>query len=201
MASKFARFDPTLFLDGRTVENAISPDALAKVAKAAKVGTGQEHFRKFRSFRSPAPAEVIFDTASDEPAPPASEPPADRPPEVPLALLEGAARLRRVKPPAGVMPDQFEMVRFAGEVLMVGWARQAAAMGWSETDLYGCQLGPYPLAVPGGLVVEAVRHEAEVCAMTTDTATLRFRDGTGHRYVYRDTLPEGMVPLWELPSR
>ena len=185
----------------RTVENAISPDALAKVAKAAKVGTGRERFSKFRSFSSPSGAEVIFGTASDEPAPRASEPPADRLPEGLLALLEGAARLRRGTPPAGVLPDQFEMVRFAGEVLRVGWARQAVSLGWSETDLYGCQLGPFPLAVPGGVVVEAVRHEAEVCAMTSDTAALRFRDGTGHRYVYRDTLPEGMVPLWELPSR
>ena len=201
MARQFARFDPALYLDGRTVGNAISPAALAKAAKVAKVGTGREHFRRFRNFRSPADAEVIFGTASDDPAPPASEPPADLQPEGLLALLEGAARLRRGTHPAGVLPDQWARVQFAGEVLMVGWARQAAALGWSETDLYGCQLGPFPLAVPGGVVVEAVRHEAEVCAMTADTATLRFRDGTGHRYIYRDTLPEGMVPLWELPSR
>jgi len=122
------------------------------------------------------------------------------PPE-PVAWQEVAARLQRMAVPAGIVPDQFEMVRFAGEVLTVGWARQAVSLGWSEIDLYGCQLGPFPLAVPGGVVVEAVRHDAEVCALTTDTATLRFRDGTGHRYVYRDTLPEGMVPLWELPSR
>ena len=141
---------------------------------------------------------MIFGTASDDPAPPASEPPADLQPEGLLALLEGAARLRRANPLAGVLPDQWARVQFAGEVLMVGWARQAAALGWSEIDLYGCQLGPFPLAVPGGVVVEAVRHGAEVCAMTADTATLRFRDGTGHRYIYRDTLPEGMVPLWEL---
>jgi hypothetical protein len=201
MARQFARFDPAPFLDGRPVENAISPAALAKAAKVAKVGTGREHFRRFRGFRSPADAEVISDTPSDEPAPPASEPPADLQPEGLLALLEGAARLRRMKPPAGIVPDQIERVQFAGEVLTAGWARQAAALGWSETDLYGCQLGPFPLAVPGGVVVEAVRHDAEVCALTTDTATLRFRDGTGHRYIYRDTLPEGMAPLWDLPSR
>jgi hypothetical protein len=201
MARQFARFDPTPFLDGRSVENAISPAAPAKLAKTAKVGTGREHFSKLSDFSSPAPAEVIFDTSSDEPAPPASEPPADLQPEGLLALLEGAARLRRGTHPAGVLPDQWARVQFAGEVLTAGWARQAAALGWSETDLYGCQLGPFPLAVPGGVVVEAVRHDAEVCALTTDTATLRFRDGTGHRYIYRDTLPEGMAPLWELPSR
>ena len=73
MARQFARFDPTPFLDGRSVENAISPAAPAKIAKTAKVGTGREHFRRFRGFRSPAPAEVIFGTASDDPAPRAGE--------------------------------------------------------------------------------------------------------------------------------
>ena len=70
--------------------------------------------------------------------------------EAPFAWLEGAARLRRMKPPAGVMPDQFERVRFAGEAAALGWAGQAAVFGWSAMELYGCQLGPHPLAVPGG---------------------------------------------------
>ena len=58
MAAIFARFNPTPVVGGDVAENAISPPTPAKVAKAAKVGTGQERFSKFSSFSNPTPAEL-----------------------------------------------------------------------------------------------------------------------------------------------
>jgi len=49
----------------------------------------------------------------------------------------------------------------------------------------------------GGLVVEMVRAEADIVVITATEAVLKRRDGTGSRYVYRDDLPEDMVPLWD----
>ena len=58
MAAPFAWFDPTPFVRGDFAENAISPSAPAKGAKAAKVGTGAERFSKFSCFSNPTPAEL-----------------------------------------------------------------------------------------------------------------------------------------------
>ena len=84
MATSFARFDPTPFVGSCFAENAISPPTPAKVAKAAKVGTGPERFSRFSDFSGPTPAKLknehetepaidgadrLLDTGPTEPCP------------------------------------------------------------------------------------------------------------------------------------
>lgn len=116
---------------------------------------------------------------------------------MPAEWLEGVRKLKNRRIPAGFTREQWQHVIFETDVIVAGLAAQAAALGWSTADVFGVQAHEYPLAVHGGLLVEAARVNADVIALTAECAVLRRRDGTGTRYIYRNDLPDDLVLIWE----
>jgi hypothetical protein len=62
-----------------------------------------------------------------------------------------------------------------------GFAIQAAALGWSATDLFGCDdAKPFARVDKMGLVW--LLHGDKLVAITTDTAIIETRSGARHSY-------------------
>jgi hypothetical protein len=122
-----------------------------------------------------------------------------RPAVVPREWTEGCARLCAFPHPAAIPPARWrELVDNAGRFLE-RWGGQAAALGWSTADIFGCHreapLARYDLQ---GLVF--IIGSGEVVATTALSATIRTRGGATQ--TFRRTPPptpgEHVAAIWEL---
>jgi hypothetical protein len=121
---------------------------------------------------------------------------------IPRAWAEGYAAMQRAEVPAwaarypGLWAD---LVTAVGRFLD-RWGRQAAALGWDATDLFGVfptaplaridQLGLALLLVDGGQVV----------AMTTDAVSIKLRSGVAQvfRKSHKNAREPRTIPIWAL---
>jgi len=108
----------------------------------------------------------------------------------------GIERLKRMRRPTSFTAAEWSATLFEAEVIFTAWADRAAALGWTYLDLFGITPGFAPFAYRGGLTIEAAREQADIIALTADSAVLRRRDGKGTRYVYRDDIPADLGPIW-----
>jgi len=113
------------------------------------------------------------------------------------AWAEGFARLDPDQPPGDMPPHRWQ--RFVDDVglfLDSGFAEQAAALGWSPHDLFGCDRDrPFARIDRAGLLW--LLNGDKLVALTADTATIETR--TGARQTYRRKPDEsGRALAWDL---
>ena len=83
---------------------------------------------------------------------------------------------------------------------LVAWAPEAAELGWSTIDLFGC----HPRAPYGRLDVQGLAlalSDVAVLAIGEDSATVALTAGNAHSMTWRRRPPEilaAAVPLWEI---
>jgi hypothetical protein len=117
---------------------------------------------------------------------------------VPREWAEGFARLCQMPRPAAILPPRWrELVDNAG-LFIDKWAVQAASLGWSAADIFGCHreapLARYDLQ---GLVF--LIGSSEVVAITALSAAIRTRSGATLTFRRRRPAPgEGVTAIWEL---
>lgn len=115
--------------------------------------------------------------------------------EVPRSWAEGFGRLDLASPPRGFSKDRWRgLINDAG-VFLDNWANEAAACGWSVSDVFGVdaaapaarfdRMGLVP-PISGGAVV----------AIDVNCATIR--TATGGILRYRRTALRNAVPVWQL---
>jgi hypothetical protein len=117
---------------------------------------------------------------------------------VPRAWAEGFAALSTMPAPPGFLPDRWARIVDAAGVFIDRWASTAAACGWSDLDIFGCDLGsPDRRFDCMGLVL--LLDRVEVVGIDQDGADLVTQTGSGQRY-RRRPLPPDTVSLWQLAS-
>jgi hypothetical protein len=118
---------------------------------------------------------------------------------IPCTWAEGFARLHPDRPPGDVPVRRWlQFVDDVGRFLDDGWAEQAAALGWSPLDLFGCDRDrPFACIDSAGLLW--LLSGDKLIALTENTATIEKRTGARQTYRRRTTEP-GRVMAWELAS-
>ena len=117
--------------------------------------------------------------------------------KVPLAWLEGFARLNPDFPPADVPPRRWEQfVDDARRFLNGGFAERATALGWGALDLFGCDRDrPFARIDQAGLCWLIAGNRL----MDLSQGAAIIETWTGARQAYRRKHGElGRVPAWEL---
>jgi hypothetical protein len=113
---------------------------------------------------------------------------------VPRAWAEGFAQLNCASPITGFSAETWQRLINDGGAFLDRWGNEAAALGWTVTDVFGVdptapaarfdRMGLVPL-INGGAVV----------AIDATSATLKTRTGGTLRYHLANVA--GAVPLWE----
>jgi hypothetical protein len=116
-------------------------------------------------------------------------------PYVPASWQRGIAMLRHLRPPEPVQDRWRELVADA-ERLLNDWGGTAAALGWTETDLWGCSPGFARRLDRDGLAL--LLRGRPVIAMTESTATISNPLGSANTY-RRVAMPDA-VPIWRAAS-
>lgn len=114
---------------------------------------------------------------------------------IPRAWAEGFERLRAMACPAGIRPDRWRQAIVDAGRFLDQWGGQAAALGWSTTDVFGAHpVKPLERVDCAGLIL--LLHGDELVAITAGAARTRRRSGALLTY-HRRPRP-GAVPLWKL---
>jgi hypothetical protein len=111
--------------------------------------------------------------------------------DAPAEWQRGIALLRELQPPAPVQ-DRWPELITDSERLLNEWGATAAALGWTETDLWGCSPGFARRLDRDGLAM--LLRGRQVIAMTESTATIPNPLGIANTY-RRVPMPEA-VPMW-----
>jgi hypothetical protein len=94
--------------------------------------------------------------------------------------------------PACIRPDRWRRLLLDADAFLTDWGNQAAALGWSTIDLFGCSPGFARRLDRDGLVTGL---EGRVVTMMTDThAMIDAGDGKLWRHERRDR--PGAVTWW-----
>ena len=200
--SAFRKFDPYAVILG-------SGGAPPKVAKVAKVdpanpkagatlgalgtlgGFGAEITNPSdRSLAAIAPAmDVDFLGAQSGPSPHA-------PRIVPVAWVAGLQRLNAMTCPVSVEPNRWLQLQGDANRFIAAWGRQAAALGWSALDVFGC----HP-ASPSGrydcMGVVWMIGSSEIRAMSTELVIYRKSSGSLQR-AWKSAGTYERILVWDL---
>jgi hypothetical protein len=110
---------------------------------------------------------------------------------------EGLARLDPDRPPRGFSPARWlQLVNDSG-LLLDRWGTNLDALGWTDTDVWGCDLAAPDQRLDNAGLALAVSGR-EVMCVTSSTATIKTTGGT--LTFYRRRRGEPQVLLWELPE-
>lgn len=115
--------------------------------------------------------------------------------DAPAEWQRGIALLRELQSPAPVQDRWPELVTDS-ERLLNDWGATAAALGWTETDLWGCSPGFARRLDRDGLAM--LLRGRQVIAITESTATIPNPLGIANTY-RRVAMPEA-VPMWRAAS-
>lgn len=114
----------------------------------------------------------------------------------PREWAEGFARLDLATPPAGFTTARWRQLIDDGGHFLDRWASEAAALGWTATDVFGLHPNAPATRFDGmGLVV--LIGGGEVIAVSADRATIRGQSGNSLTYYLRRPRPDA-VAAWEL---
>jgi hypothetical protein len=116
---------------------------------------------------------------------------------VPRAWAEGFAALSTMPAPTGFLPERWQrFVDDAGKFLAGPFAAQAAALGWTALDLFGCDRDkPFARIDQAGLLW--LLNGDKLIAMTENTAVIETPTGARQTYRRKPSDP-GRVLAWEL---
>ena len=119
---------------------------------------------------------------------------------VPVAWLEGVARLATMAPPRTYPAHAWQQLITDAERFLEEWAQQAAALGWPVWELFGChRRAPWGRIDGMGLVL--LLHGDPLAALTATEAVIRRASGAHQtwRRKQRDPLTAAERCLvWEL---
>jgi hypothetical protein len=114
---------------------------------------------------------------------------------VPMQWLDGLARMRAAPAPAGIPRARWTEIIATAGTIVERWGSQLAGLGWSAADVFGVDPHvPWQRLDCMGLI--PLLGDAEVVAVTAETAVLKMRSGATQRFYRRR--PALGVPLWEL---
>ncbi len=114
---------------------------------------------------------------------------------MPPEWTQGHARLLSMKPPATWPEDRWPTLLEDSRRFLGIWAPQAAALGWTTSDLFGCDpYAPWARVDAQGLILMINGDTVE--AITRDSATIRTETGSIQRY-YRNHGSQ-CPPIWTL---
>jgi hypothetical protein len=119
--------------------------------------------------------------------------------EVPRAWAEGYAALCAMPPPTGFRPDRWQRIIYVTGVFLERWAGEAIRCGWSDLDVFGCDLDA-PTARFDCMGLVLLLERCEVVAIDRDGADLVTASGARQRFSRRPMLV-GAVSLWQLVRR
>jgi hypothetical protein len=116
-----------------------------------------------------------------------------------LDWYDGVARLRRMRPPldyVGVHVARWRQLIEDADAFLQRWETEAAALGWSTLNLFGCDSrAPFARIDLAGLV--PLLKGCPIVALTTEAATIRDRSGRCTRF-YRKPPNIEQIPLWQI---
>mgnify|MGYP006440319543 CR=1 FL=1 len=115
----------------------------------------------------------------------------------PREWAEGLATLEVSAPPAQFTPAEWRQVIHDAGVFVDDWGRQAAALGWTAYDIFGCNRRA-PRARLDALGLVALLRGGRVVALTADTATIRTPTGALQTYRRRADVEARDGLLWEI---
>ncbi len=115
---------------------------------------------------------------------------------VPRAWAEGYAALCGMPPPAGFLPGRWHRIVDAVGVFVDRWAAKAAACGWSDLDVFGCN-PDRPDARFDCMGIVLLLDRCEVVGVDELGADVVTNTGVRQRF-YRRPLPPGTISLWQL---
>ena len=116
--------------------------------------------------------------------------------DAPNEWREGIAKLISMAPPPGFTPERWGVVVNDAGSFLDRWATQAARLGWSAAEVFGChRRAPAARYDAAGLVV--MMNGDEIVALTDTAATIRNKRGVVLTHQRRLTAPEGeQVLIW-----
>jgi hypothetical protein len=116
---------------------------------------------------------------------------------VPREWADGAARLFVMPAPPGYPAKRWTDLQNAAGVFLDRFAVQAAALGWSAGDLFGCDpVKPFERTDRAGLLL-LLRDNQEIVAITSDAATVRCSEGAILTYRRRPDAHQWRICIWE----
>jgi hypothetical protein len=143
--------------------------------------------------RSPAGIRTIGDSSNNGDVSPVRS---TTPAGVPEAWVQGFARLDPNRPPKGFPATWWREVIRDGELFLARWARQAADLGWSELDVFGCHKTA-PSANYAAMGLTLLTRGGRVVALSAETAIIEQASGSRLTFTRRPNEREA-VPIWEL---
>jgi hypothetical protein len=102
-------------------------------------------------------------------------------------------------PPAGFSPERWQRVIDATGRFLDRWTDTAAAAGWSDLDVFGCD-PDRPDARFDCMGLALLLDRCEVVSVDEHGADLATNTGAKQRF-RRRPLPRGTISLWQLASR
>lgn len=116
--------------------------------------------------------------------------------DIPQSWKDGLSSMSGMCPPDGVSEERWEVVFADVDYLAEHWATQAARLGWSALDLFGCSPGLARRLDRDGLAMRL--NGRQVVVLTETIALIEVGGGRLHRFC-RPNVTES-VPLWR-PDR
>ena len=100
--------------------------------------------------------------------------------------------------PTSIAPKDWRQLVDAAGAFLDRWAQQASRLGWSSSDLFGCDaLKPIERLDRAGLVL--IIGAGAVVAITSSSAKIRMPSGSLLTFTRHEPRPnERRVLLWEL---
>jgi hypothetical protein len=186
MPDTFTKFDPLAFLeaeeyratDAKVAKAANPPDRLATLATLAGSRPLCDSAATVAGGRYSLPARSLSATpAACGEAQKVRAAIVEFGGVAPREWAEGFARLDCARPPADVPPSRWrQFIDDADRFLDDGWPAQAAALGWKQLDLFGCDRHrPFARVDQQGLLW--LLNGRRLVALTADTAIMETRDG------------------------
>jgi hypothetical protein len=117
---------------------------------------------------------------------------------LPREIAEGVSAIRSADGAREIPPQRWPRVqRDAARLVEGGWLERALALGWTATDLFGCdRRAPWYRFDRAGLVLLISGHE--IVELTAHDAALRTSTGSMLRYRRRWPATPPVALLWEL---
>jgi len=114
----------------------------------------------------------------------------------PREWAEGLATLETSGPPSAWPPAEWRQVVHDAGVFLDDWGRQAAALGWTVGDIFGC-CRRAPRARLDALGLVALVRGGRVVALTADTARIQHKTGGVTKYRRRPNADARDGLLWQ----
>jgi len=116
--------------------------------------------------------------------------------KIPRTWAEGFATLSSMPPPVGFSSERWQRVINGAGIFVDQWAAEAAACGWSDLDVFGCN-PDRPDARFDAMGLLLLLDRVEVVGIDKEGADLITETGRPQRF-RRRALPPDTVPLWGL---